>query len=147
MRIKNEIILGMGIGFLMASLLSIILYQPNLDTTNQLNVDKIQEYSKNNGYVFIKEDEYNIKIEQIKNEITEKLIKEYSSKVNIFITKGMSADQIANYLFQAELIKNELDFLEYLRNNNLENKIKFGFYILDRKMNMSEIIKIITSTE
>lgn len=63
-----------------------------------------------------------------------------SSKVFV-IAKGAGVSEIAKKLKQENLIKSELAFKIYVRQNNLTNKLQAGSYKLSPSMSMPEILK------
>lgn len=63
-----------------------------------------------------------------------------STKVFV-ITKGSGMSEIAKKLKEENLIKSELAFKIYVKQNNLTNKLQAGSYKLSSSMSMSELTK------
>ncbi|MBM7646371.1 cell division protein YceG involved in septum cleavage [Scopulibacillus daqui] len=66
-------------------------------------------------------------------------------RTRLYITSGMSTEDIAGNLQEFKIIKNKKDFLKYLKEHNLEEKIQPGHYDLGNNMSLAEIVNKITT--
>lgn len=66
--------------------------------------------------------------------------KENSIDVPIFIPSGSTSTQIAEILKENNLIRNELIFKIFLKENNKETSLKAGYYVLNTSMSMEDIV-------
>lgn len=64
--------------------------------------------------------------------------------VTVTIPKGSSVSDVAKILHSQKLIKNEWAFKQYIRNNDLQDKILAGTYAISPSQNVQEIVEIIT---
>lgn len=71
-------------------------------------------------------------------------VSESSKIVVVDIPKGASVQEIADTLYQKQVIKNSQAFQWYVRNNSLVESMKAGTYELDASKTTPEIVSIIT---
>ena len=64
-------------------------------------------------------------------------------KVIIEITKGMPSEEIAQLLKNSDLIKSEKEFIEYLAEENLVHRLKWGRYEFLPGVDMVSIVETI----
>lgn len=167
----NSGLRGFGAGLIVAAgILALVHYQGSGDQQNEVNAEgsetityeEVQNFLKNEGLVAVEKTE----IEQLRSDNNqqakedkptddsndqsddskeEKPKEEQVVKTTVVISKGTSTGQVTDYLENQKIIKSSDELLNYLRSNNLENKVRFGNYEVNSNMSIAEIAKTITS--
>lgn len=60
------------------------------------------------------------------------------------ITRGMTSIDISKILFENNLVKDEVEFNQFLENNGFSRKIQLGQFIINPNMSYLEIANVIT---
>lgn len=151
---KLFLILGIGIGLLVSSMLNIaypnIKYMPYSES-------QIIEKAKELGMVFLKEaisknDEKSAEIDttDVEDEvdnIEESTVPQNEDKheVEFVINKGDNSERIAEKLLEAGIIKNKEEFIKEIIAKNAQKKFQYGIYELETEMDYESLIKILTN--
>lgn len=153
---KLFLILGIGIGLLVASFLNIAYPRTKyISYTDTQIIEKAREL----GMVPLKEA---ISKKQVSNEGKKEVIEEIveDSKdlekeadlaeennhiVEFVINKGDNSEQIINKLFDEGIISDKDEFTKTIIERNLQKKFKYGVFELEIEMEHDSLIKILTS--
>ncbi len=65
--------------------------------------------------------------------------------VFIYISKGITSDEVSELLTQAKLIEDETDFADLIKSRDDERKIKAGLYEISVSLTDEEIANLITN--
>ncbi len=68
-----------------------------------------------------------------------------ASEITIVIPSGVSSEQIANILYENQLIDDKSAFIQTIIDKNLSNKLRAGTYNFNTSMNMDEVITKLTN--
>ncbi|WP_408006775.1 hypothetical protein ACJROX_19020 [Pseudalkalibacillus sp. A8] len=159
---KNSGLRGFGAGLIVASgILALVHFQGtgNLDSeakaesAEEITYEEVNKFLEKEGLVAIDqgkldqlEGNQNTEDENTTEEApAEETEKEPVVTTTVVISKGTSTGQVIEYLESEKIIKSSDGLLNYLRSNNLENKVRFGNYEVNSKMTIAEIAKVITS--
>jgi hypothetical protein len=66
-------------------------------------------------------------------------------QVSVFITEGMSAANVADYLFRSGVITDKAAFEQTMKQNQLTSKIRVGLYTFNLNHNAQEVMTQITT--
>lgn len=137
------IILGMGIGLVISSIININI-QDRILTDNYIRVE-----ASKRGFVIIDPGDLISKDKAIDKNSNNKVLEsnKYAEEIKIEITQGCSSDDTASILLDNGLIDNKDKFLEKLHEREKGNKIQYGSFVLKKYSNYDEIIDIITKSK
>lgn len=146
---KFFLLLGIGIGLLVSSLLNIAY--PKIKYT-EYSEAQIIEKAKELGMVSLKEaisknEEKSTEIasnEEDANEEDTNAIKEDNHPIEFVINKGENSEQIVDRLFEKGIIKNREEFTEKVLSKGLQKRFKYGVYELEPEMDYESLIKVLT---
>ncbi|MCF6408481.1 hypothetical protein [Pseudalkalibacillus salsuginis] len=158
----NSGLRGFGAGLIIASgILALVHFQgtdkldseANAESAEEITYSEVNTFLEKEGLVAIDqgkldqlEGNQNTEDEKTAEEApTEKPEEETVVKTTVVISKGTSTGQVTDYLESEKIIKSSDELLNYLRSNNLENKVRFGNYEVNSKMTIAEIAEVITS--
>ncbi len=83
--------------------------------------------------------------DKINNEAEDKADEEVKvEEVNVTIPKGAVSDDIAEILEKEGLIEDKTDFHNYVKEKNMETKLKYGEYKISSDASFDEIIEILS---
>ncbi len=68
-----------------------------------------------------------------------------AKEINVFITEGMSASMVSDYLFRSGVISDKQAFDEALRSNQLNTKIRSGLYSFGVNHNIQDVVARLTT--
>ncbi len=129
----SYIILGLGIGILLTSM--IYIFNPVVEYRDY-SEEEIVELASELGMVFIKE---SIDTSDIKKRSNEK-----QEKVIIIVEDGDSLGDVSIKLFELELIDSAERFHDYAKEKGMEKKIRVGSYELTPYQSYDDILDILT---
>ncbi|WP_077367248.1 hypothetical protein [Anaerosalibacter sp. Marseille-P3206] len=133
------ILLGVGIGIIVTSLFFFL--KPNVkykEYTNEEIIEKATEL----GMVTIKESLNTNRKENIEKEETQtKTQKEIKFTVN----SGQPLVEIANNLFKSGIIEDKEEFIQFVKDNNMDKRLLPGDYVLKSNLSYTTIMKILSS--
>ncbi|MCK9216538.1 MAG: hypothetical protein M0P77_01265 [Firmicutes bacterium] len=133
-RIKN-IILGLGLGLVMASLI-------NINVQNKRITDDfiIKEAAKKGLLIIDPKDLINksIDLENISDTREEESVK-------IVIEEKCGLHELTDVLFKSELIDDKQEFINYIK--NFDKSIKCGSFSIKKGSTIDEIVNIITNQD
>lgn len=66
-------------------------------------------------------------------------------EITIFITEGMSASMVSDYLFRSGVISDKQAFEEALRSNQLNSKIRSGLYSFGMNHSIQDVVARLTT--
>lgn len=158
---KLFLILGVGIGLVIASLLN--MAYPKIKYISYTD-EQIIERAKDLGMVSLKEvisitqdnreknkendEDENIEKEVASNAESEEGIDDNIIEENIVIefviNKGENSEQIINKLFEAEIINDKDEFTSLIIEKNVQKKFKYGVFQLEKNMGYDLLIKELT---
>ncbi len=158
----NSGLRGFGAGLIVASgILALVYFQgtdnldseANAESTEEITYAEVNTFLEKEGLVAIDqgkldqlEGNQNAEDEKTSEEApAEKPEEEPVVNTTVVISKGTSTGQVTDYLESEKIIKSSGELLNYLRSNNLENKVRFGNYKVNSKMTIAEIAEVITS--
>ena len=136
-RLKN-IILGLGLGLVFASLINI-----NVQSKNITNDFIIKEAAKNGLIVIDPKDIINKNVDLVN--INSIYKEDEGIDIEINIEKEFNLNDIAGILFNKELIDNKQEFIDYI--NDFNKKIQCGVFYIKKGSSIEEIINIITNQD
>jgi hypothetical protein len=138
--------MGIGIGLIISSTFNIInkeFFQ------EEINDEYIKIKAKQMGMIdpkdhFIKNDEYH---KEVKKEET--IIEKNSEKelVKVSIPKGSTSEEIGEILKDHKIIQSTQLFLKRINSKNLEEKLRWGIYEMEKNTPIDKIIEKITNKE
>ncbi len=140
---------GIGTGLIVSGIVTFFymnfLYSPNEKNdqlenqqTNQMNVDQIRKIANESNLIVLT----NKELEEIKDNV-----KEQTEKVIYFaVSQGMNSSDIADLLFEANIIKDKELFTGLLEKYDLTKKIRAGVYLYSQSMTIEQVIEEITKT-
>lgn len=137
------IILGMGIGLVISSIININI-QDRILTDNYIRVE-----ASKRGFIIVDPGDLISKEKIIDKNNNNKIFEsnKYAEEIRIEIAQGCSSDETARILLDNGLINNMDKFLEKLHEREKENKIQYGSFVLKKYSNYDEIIDIITKSK
>ncbi|HOH88588.1 MAG TPA: hypothetical protein PKU88_05360 [Bacillota bacterium] len=127
--LKN-IILGLGIGLVLASMMNISM------GNKELTLEEIKKEAQKHGLVVFSKEEIIDSRNQENTAPTE--------KVTVEIKSGMSSESIAALLRQKGIINDSGAFIDKLKETNNETKLKEGTFEIPKGSGYDEIISILT---
>ncbi|MNC31035.1 hypothetical protein D3C75_793390 [compost metagenome] len=68
-----------------------------------------------------------------------------AKEITVFITEGMSATMVSDYLFRSGVISDKQAFDEALRANQLNTKIRSGLYSFGMNHNIQDVVTRLTT--
>jgi alkaline phosphatase len=68
-----------------------------------------------------------------------------AKEINVFITEGMSASMVSDYLFRSGVVSDKQAFDEALRSNQLNTKIRSGLYSFGVNHNIQDVVARLTT--
>lgn len=136
--LKN-IILGFGLGLVLASLININV------NSRDVTIDFIKSEALKKGLILIDpKDVINKNID-----FTDVNSNNYGDKkdnvVEIIVEEGSDCHKVADVLFNNELIKDKKEFINYLYERKKTENIQYGIFFIKEGSNMEEIANIITN--
>lgn len=66
-------------------------------------------------------------------------------EITVFITEGMSASMVSDYLFRSGVVSDKQAFDEALRSNQLNTKIRSGLYSFGANHNIQDVVARLTT--
>ncbi|SDZ05981.1 YceG-like family protein [Proteiniborus ethanoligenes] len=162
---KLFLLLGIGIGFVIASLLNIAY--PKIKYTSYTD-EQVIEKARELGMVSLKEaisqsqdsveknnedDEEKIIDEKLETIIEEDLndndtnaeaVAEENETIKFVISKGQNSEEIINKLFEAGIINDKEVFTNLAIERNVQKKFNYGTFQLNKNMEYDLLIKALT---
>ncbi len=114
----------------------------NTDTNNDESSNKKEQEENNKPVQNTDQNENNQEgqtNEQNNSSTDNSTTNEQNNEVTIEIVSGQSASQLANNLFEKEIIKDKQKFLNYLSENQLDTQIKPGKFKLKKGMTLGDV--------
>lgn len=68
-----------------------------------------------------------------------------AKEITVFITEGMSASMVSDYLFRSGVVSDKQAFDEALRSNQLNTKIRSGLYSFGVNHNIQDVVARLTT--
>ncbi len=68
-----------------------------------------------------------------------------AKEITVFITEGMSASMVSDYLFRSGVVSDKQAFDEALRSNQLNTKIRSGLYSFGVNHNIQDVVNRLTT--
>lgn len=68
-----------------------------------------------------------------------------AKEITVFITEGMSASMVSDYLFRSGVVSDKLAFEEALRSNQLNTKIRSGLYSFGVNHDIQDVVARLTA--
>ncbi|WIV11272.1 hypothetical protein [Proteiniborus sp. MB09-C3] len=143
---KLFLILGIGIGFLISSLLNIAYPKTEyISYTEAQIIEKAREL----GMISLKEaiskdDEKTPEYTSNDSEKDATPAEEDKHVIEFVINKGDNSEQIVDKLFEEGIIKDKEGFIEKIKEKSLQRKFKYGVYELELEMDHESLIKTLT---
>lgn len=145
MKSYKHILLGLGLGLIISSC---FMTYPLKDEQN----DKTTLPANGVGFVMDKMDEYPEQVGDYtrgdqnsgNNEMS---LQQENSKVEIVIPKGVDSRHVAAVLYENGLITSQQEFDARITRLNLDKKIRYGLFSIEKGQSMDSIINIITQTD
>lgn len=66
-------------------------------------------------------------------------------EITVFITEGMSASNVSDYLFRSGVVSDKQAFEDALRSNQLNTKIRSGLYSFGVNHNIQDVVSRLTT--
>lgn len=136
----SYLLLGLGIGILVTSTLySIFPKTKYIDLDNDIIIEK----AKDLGMVSLKE---SIKIRESTDTINDPKEKDITEVefIDFVVNKGDTLENIANKLFEKNLIEDIDEFIFLAEDKKLDTKLNYGTFRIKNNTSYSSIIKILT---
>ncbi|HHY77102.1 MAG TPA: endolytic transglycosylase MltG [Clostridiales bacterium] len=140
----KSIMLGIGLGLVIASILNINIYG---NFGNSISDDVLKTEATKRGFIIYNpEDIINKKTIDSNNGDNKSKTNNYENndEIKIQIMKGYDALETAKVLFNNGLIKDIPEFVHRLEEKNKDKKIQYGTYIIKNGTSYDDIIEIIT---
>ncbi|WP_315905810.1 endolytic transglycosylase MltG [Priestia koreensis] len=139
-------------GLLLATCIIGIVYYTSMEQTIAKPQERIPKLTEKSAKSFLEEKGYKIvsKQEWTQPQSEQKPDKPVLSQptppsnVTITVSAGTTSSDVANALQKQGVIKNTSDFIQYLTDHQLNQKIQIGTYKIKQGMSIVEISKIIT---
>ena len=154
-------------GLILAITLIGSFYFAHNDSKPTMEVDEATSFLENEGYIVLKESEYNTlkdkaPIQNDKKQPENKKPIQENTEVKVEtvpptadttdsiinfqleVESGMTSSEIAAKLAQNKIVKDEEDFAKYLIKNDYQTDIQLGSYSLTNRMSYDQIAKMIT---
>lgn len=136
------IILGIGIGIIVTSLIFIL--KPKIKYVDYSD-DEIIKKAKELGMVSVKE-KIELNEEKDKRETDEK--EDAKEEIILFrVENDDTLTSVADRLLKKELIANKEDFIQFAKYKEADKKLRTGDYKLEKNSSYNEIIKILIKSE
>lgn len=68
-----------------------------------------------------------------------------AKEITVFITEGMSASMVSDYLFRSGVVSDKLAFEDALRSNQLNTKIRSGLYSFGVNHDIQDVVARLTT--
>lgn len=68
-----------------------------------------------------------------------------AKEITVFITEGMSASMVSDYLFRSGVVSDKQAFEEALRSNQLNTKIRSGLYTFGANQKIQDVVSRLTT--
>lgn len=146
------LLLGIGIGIILIN--NLYSFYPQVKY-KELSEEMIIEKAEELGYVSLKERiireeatnkiEPNVEAEEIEEEKIEDEYFEEDKSKEIVIQEGDSLSDVANKLYEAELIDNIEEFKDMVKDRDLEKKLLIGVYNIKYNTIYEDIIELLTN--
>lgn len=133
------ILLGVGIGIIVTSLFFFL--KPNVkykEYTNEEIIEKATEL----GMVTIKESLNTNRKENIEKEETQT---KTQKEIKFTVSSGQPLVEIANNLFKSGIIEDKEEFIQFVKDNNMDKRLLPGDYVLKSNLSYTTIMKILSS--
>ncbi|SCG83180.1 hypothetical protein DW1_1610 [Proteiniborus sp. DW1] len=140
---KFFVVLGIGIGLLVSSLLNIAY--PKIKYIDYSEA-QIIEKAKELGMVSLKEVISMNEKKSAETALTKEdtnLIKEEPHPIEFVINKGENSEQIVDKLFEKGIIKDKKEFTDKIIEEGLQKRFKYGIYELEPEMDYESLIKVL----
>ncbi|SIS36880.1 hypothetical protein [Salimicrobium flavidum] len=138
-------------GLLAATLLlGVVYYTGNADAkvekeTNEPATEEMIAKLKDDDYVIHTEKEWKQLQTQEEKEQSNSTPDSYIRTYEITVSQGMSSRDISKKLEKASIIEDALTFNDYLIENGFSKKIQTGNFLVDDRMDRSELAETLTS--
>ncbi len=148
---KKHIILGIGIGVFISSLIffiSFFIYQYTVVddlVTMDYSDDYIVERATDMGMIFF--DRIDFETTTVTNEdgtTSEEVAVDPEEYVYVSIPKDATAIEIAEIFEEAGLIEDKVEFTNYIIDENLSRNLQFGDFLIKKGKSYSELLEILT---
>lgn len=138
MRITREILLGIGIGLIISSLLMLVFFPVSVEKgPKQVVESKPVEKQSPPIIQDKKRDSKTLTDEQPASSKPPVL----TEKITVIIPKGTNSERIASILAESHVIKSPKDFSQMAKALKVENKFIAGSYIFNKDEELSNVIK------
>lgn len=132
-----------------AKKLGMILLEEQASTQdNNLSDDDIILRAEQLGMIF--KDKENNEVNSTKESsietTNETMLETLAEIVDVHIPSGSSAMKISEIVHSLSLVDNSQDFLAYMEQNGKSNKIRAGYFKIEKGSSYEEIIKILTTS-
>jgi len=133
------VLLGVGIGIIISSVFFFL--NPNVQYKEYSN-EEIIEKATELGMVTIKEALNTNNEENIRKEETQL---ETEREIKFTISSGQPLVEIANNLFESEIIEDKEEFIQFVKDNNMDKRLLPGDYVLKSNLSYATIMKILST--
>lgn len=133
------ILFGVGIGIIVTSVFFFL--KPNVkykEYTNEEIIEKATEL----GMVTIKESLNTNRKENIEKEETQT---KTQKEIKFTVSSGQPLVEIANNLFKSGIIEDKEEFIQFVKDNNMDKRLLPGDYVLKSNLSYTTIMKILSS--
>lgn len=140
---------GIGTGLIVSGIVTFFymnfLYSPNEKNgqlenqeTNQMSVEQIKKIASESNLIVLTNKEL--------EEITDNVKEQAEKAIYFAVSQGMNSSDIADLLFEANIIKDKQLFTGLLEKYDLTKKIRAGVYLYSQSMTIEQVIEEITRT-
>lgn len=165
---SRNFFIGLGLGLIVASVL-LMIYGGSFTKPKEFTLDELRQLAEQQSLTLYTEDELNELKSQIEQEITVKQgsindsvnsnnnnntdntntdnQNNITKSVEFTIKDGMDSFDVADYLIQVGILKDDQKFQEILSKNKLDTQIIAGNYQCEDSISIINLIELITDTK
>ncbi len=146
---KKHIVLGIGIGVFLSSLIFLISFMVYKYTVvdNLVNIDYSDDYivekATDMGMIFFDRIDFQKPVID-DNGTQESAVIDPEEYIYVTIPKDATAIEISEILEDAGLVDDKISFTNYIIDENLSRNLQFGDFLIKKGKSYSELLEVLT---